>query len=141
MFLSLLLAYGLPLDASKTSGEIGIKPPNISVVERLEAPSIAHAESLAMIEVPSETKPSSVAESTCNTGNVYKDFIYMHESGCNPGSVNSIGCRGLGQACPGTKLPCGNDFACQDAYFTQYALGRYGSWEAAYQFWKANNWW
>lgn len=70
-----------------------------------------------------------------------KAFIYQHESGNDPTSVNSIGCRGLGQACPGSKLPCGDDYACQDAYFTQYAMQRYGSWEAAYQFWILHNWW
>jgi parvulin-like peptidyl-prolyl isomerase len=81
------------------------------------------------------------AEGSCNTGNKYKDFIYMHESSCNPGAVNSIGCRGIGQACPGSKLPCGNDFACQDKWFSNYAIKRYGSWEKAYQFWLANSWW
>ncbi len=84
---------------------------------------------------------SSVSASGCNTGNQYKDFIYMKESGCNPSAVNSIGCRGIGQACPGSKLPCGADFACQDAYFSNYAIQRYGSWEAAYSFWLRNSWW
>lgn len=74
-------------------------------------------------------------------GNTAKMFIYMHESGNNPAAVNSIGCRGLGQACPGSKLPCGNDYACQDAYFTNYAMQRYGSWEAAYSFWLSHRWW
>lgn len=75
------------------------------------------------------------------SGNFYKDFIYQKESGNNPNAVNSIGCRGIGQACPGTKLPCGADYACQDAWFTNYAMQRYGSWEAAYNFWVANKWW
>jgi 5'-3' exonuclease len=70
-----------------------------------------------------------------------KSFIYSHESGNRPEAVNSIGCRGLGQACPGTKLPCGDDYACQDAYFTSYMLGRYGTWENAKAFWLANHWW
>ena len=70
-----------------------------------------------------------------------KMYIYMHESGNNPNSVNSIGCRGLGQACPGTKLPCGADYACQDAWFTNYMLQRYGSWQNAYVFWINNHWW
>lgn len=70
-----------------------------------------------------------------------KMFIYMHESGNNPSSVNASGCRGLGQACPGSKLPCGDDYTCQDAYFTNYMLGRYGSWENARAFWLANSWW
>jgi hypothetical protein len=73
--------------------------------------------------------------------NSYKAYIYQHESGNNPNAVNSIGCRGLGQACPGSKLPCGSDYACQDAWFTNYALTRYGSWEAAYGWWVQNHWW
>lgn len=68
-------------------------------------------------------------------------FIYMHESGNNPAAVNSSGCRGLGQACPGSKLPCGADYACQDAFFTNYMLNRYGSWENAKAFWLSHNWW
>ena len=70
-----------------------------------------------------------------------KMFIYMHESGNNPNAVNSLGCRGLGQACPGSKLPCGADYACQDAWFTQYMLNRYGSWNNARDFWLRNHWW
>jgi hypothetical protein len=79
-----------------------------------------------------------------------KNFVYMHESGNDPTAVNSQGCRGLGQACPGTKLPCGNDYACQDQYFTAYMESRYGSWQAAKAHWLARvpingrdmgNWW
>lgn len=74
--------------------------------------------------------------------NFYANFIYMHESGCRTDAVNSKGCRGIGQACPGSKLPCSNsDYACQNAFFTKYAMDRYGSWEAAYNFWQANRWW
>lgn len=71
-----------------------------------------------------------------------KACIYMKESGNNPAAVNSIGCRGLGQACPGDKLPCSStDYACQDAWFTNYAMQRYGSWENAWSFWQQHNWW
>lgn len=73
--------------------------------------------------------------------NEYANFIYMHESGCNLNSVNALGCRGIGQACPGDKLPCGADYACQNAFFTQYAISRYGSWYNAYIAWIAQNWW
>ena len=73
--------------------------------------------------------------------NFYANYIYMRESGCNLNAVNPIGCRGIGQACPGSKLPCGPDYACQNAFFTSYAMGRYGSWEAAYNFWLKNHWW
>lgn len=81
------------------------------------------------------------ASAGCNTGNPYKDFIYYKESTCNTRAVNSIGCRGIAQACPGSKLPCGDDFACQDAWFTNYAITRYGSWEQAYYKWIAQGWW
>lgn len=82
------------------------------------------------------------AQSYSLPANQAKAFIYQKESGNNPAAINSIGCRGLGQACPGSKLPCSDsDYACQDAWFTNYMLQRYGSWEKAYQFWIANNWW
>lgn len=87
----------------------------------------------ATVETPAASYPLPEDEA--------KAFIYSHESGNNPSAVNSIGCRGLGQACPGTKLPCDHDYACQDAYFTSYMLGRYGSWNAARAFWLANGWW
>lgn len=83
----------------------------------------------------SETPPTSCGD------NVYAHYIYMHESSCRLDAVNSIGCRGLGQACPGTKLPCGNDYVCQNNWFTNYANQRYGSWYNAYVFWLSNHWW
>lgn len=94
---------------------------------------------------PVVTTPAALPDGYgCGGVNQYAAFIYYHESGCNPGSVNGSGCAGIGQACPGSKMPCGltqADFTCQDAYFTDYAVGRYGSWEAAYQFWIGHNWW
>lgn len=81
---------------------------------------------------------TAYAATGCNTGNAAKDFIYMKESGCNPGAINPGGCRGLGQACPGSKLPCSDsDYACQDAWFTNYMSQRYGTWEAAKAHWLA----
>lgn len=73
--------------------------------------------------------------------NSYAQYIYQHESGCNLNAVNAGGCRGIGQACPGSKLPCGADYACQNAFFTKYANDRYGGWAGAYNFWLQNNWW
>jgi len=85
-----------------------------------------------------QTAKAFAAQANCDTP---KMCIYMKESGNNPLAVNSIGCRGIGQACPGTKLPCGADYACQDAWFTNYAITRYGSWDAAWVFWQQNHWW
>lgn len=73
----------------------------------------------------------------CKSISNAKAFIYCKESGNSTAAINGGGCRGLGQACPGTKLPCGNDYACQDAYFTNYMKQRYGSWEKAKAFWLA----
>jgi hypothetical protein len=75
-----------------------------------------------------------------------KAFIYSHESGGRLTARNSGGCLGLGQACPGSKLvnACPNwetDYACQDAFFTNYMLNRYKTWENAKAFWLANRWW
>lgn len=91
---------------------------------------------------PVEPAPAPAPVVTAPTSpNEDKAFIYQHESGNRTTAVNSIGCRGLGQACPGSKLPCGDDYACQDAFFTKYAMDRYGSWANARKFWEANRWW
>lgn len=69
----------------------------------------------------------------------------MHESGNNPGAINpTSGACGLGQALPCSKMPCGltlADYACQDAFFTQYAISRYGGWAQAQAAWEAQGWW
>lgn len=75
----------------------------------------------------------------------YVDFVIDHESHWNVGSTNSGGCKGLGQACPGSKLvaACPNwdiDAACQLRFFSNYA-NKYGGWEGAYNFWVAHHWW
>lgn len=73
-----------------------------------------------------------------------KAYIYAHESGNNPTAQNSIGCLGLGQACPGEKLlaVCPTlEYGCEDTFFTNYALARYGSWQIAYQHWLNFRWW
>lgn len=41
---------------------------------------------------------SGTAKVSAASGNFYKDFIYHHESGNRTTAVNSIGCRGIGQA-------------------------------------------
>lgn len=87
------------------------------------------------------------------TGNDAKAFIYEHESGNSPCKINggAIDCNytgsracGLGQALPCSKLTavCSlADYACQDAWFTNYMQQRYGTWENARAFWLANRWW
>ena len=71
-----------------------------------------------------------------------KAFIYSRESGNNPNATNPNGCYGLGQDCNGAvRGQCGADYACQDQFFTNYAMRRYGSWENALAFWQSHHWW
>lgn len=60
------------------------------------------------------------------------DEIFKAESGWRLNAVNELGCRGLGQACPGSKLPCTEYQAvCQVQYFYKYMKDRYGgAWQA-----------
>lgn len=74
--------------------------------------------------------------------NSAKAFIYARESGNNPNATNPNGCYGLGQDCNGVvRIQCGADYACQDQFFTNYAMRRYGSWENALAFWQSHHWW
>lgn len=70
------------------------------------------------------------------------EYIGFKESSWNPTAINSIGACGLFQALPCEKMPCSlSDVACQVRWATNYATTRYGSWQQAYTFWIANNWW
>jgi uncharacterized protein YabE (DUF348 family) len=76
----------------------------------------------------------------------YVDYIVSHESGWNPAAGNASGAYGLCQALPGSKMSsAGADWATnpvtQLRWCNGYALGRYGSWAAAYSHWVAyRNW-
>ena len=79
--------------------------------------------------------------------NEYAHYIYMHESGCRTNAVGSVETElgracGIGQALPCSKLPCAlDDYACENSYFTNYAVSRYGSWYNAYLYWMAHGNW
>lgn len=73
----------------------------------------------------------------------YVDYVVSKESGWNPNATNaSSGACGLVQALPCSKVP-GNGYNPIDnlRWANGYAVGRYGSWAGAYQFWINNNWW
>lgn len=105
------------------------------------------------VDVPQSTAPPPQTQSSTDNlansvvpgcgDNAQANFIYMHESGCRLIAPNGSGCDGIGQACPASKIynACPNmDYACQNAFFTNYA-NRYGGWAGAYTFWIANSWW
>ncbi|MFT4258664.1 transglycosylase SLT domain-containing protein [Microbacterium sp.] len=73
----------------------------------------------------------------------YVNYIVSKESGWNPNATNrSSGACGLVQALPCSKVP-GNGYNPVDnlRWGNGYAVGRYGSWEGAYNFWTRNHWW
>jgi hypothetical protein len=73
----------------------------------------------------------------------YVDYIVNRESSWNPNATNSSsGACGLVQALPCSKVP-GNGYDPVDnlRWGNGYAVGRYGSWAAAYDFWTRNHWW
>lgn len=117
---------------------------------KIEAKKEADRKAAEAAKAPVVTASYSAPAVPANTGpvagcgdNFYANYIYMHESGCRTHNPNGSGCDGIGQACPASKVigPCGYDYACQNAWFTNYAIERYGSWEGAYNFWINNHWW
>ena len=52
------------------------------------------------------------------------------------GIVQALPCQKLLVHCPNLA-----DYGCQDRWFTQYAVARYGSWSGAKAFWLRNRWW
>ncbi len=76
----------------------------------------------------------------------YVNYIFTRESGWRPGARNPSGLYvGLGQTSP-ARLAAAcpeweTDPVCQIGVFNSYAVGRYGSWSGAYDFWTANHWW
>ena len=77
----------------------------------------------------------------------YVDYSISHESGWNYHAVNgSSGAYGLPQSLPAGKLAsAGADWrdnpVTQLRWANNYAVGRYGSWGGAYNFWTVNHWW
>lgn len=105
-------------------------PPPVVVAEYVETPKIEPAKAEGCLWANHTSSPELAA------------YIFVKESGCRPEAVNGAGCRGLGQACPGGKLPCSDsDGECQAKWFENYAMNRYGSWQAAYDFKLAKGWW
>ncbi len=96
-----------------------------------EAPTPASQE-----VVPVQEQPQEIVEPPVTDESEAKAFIYFKESGNNPLAKNSIGCFGLGQDCNGiVEQQCGGNYDCQDRFFTEYMLRRYGTWQAAKSFW------
>lgn len=77
----------------------------------------------------------------------YVNFIMEHEARWNPIAQNrTSGAYGICQALPGSKMAsAGSDWQTnpitQLRWCNSYAIGRYGSWAGAYEFWVKHKWW
>ena len=77
----------------------------------------------------------------------YVNFIMEHEAHWNPIAQNrTSGAYGICQALPGSKMAsAGSDWQTnpitQLRWCNGYAIGRYGSWAGAYEFWVKHKWW
>jgi len=112
----------------------------VSVPEPVPVPE-STPEPIVQPEPPAPQKPVYAPMSD----NAAKDWIYMKESSMRLDAVNSIGACGLGQSLPCSKMEsvCPDwrtNYACQDAWFTNYVNARYGGWSQAQQFWIAHGW-
>lgn len=115
------------------------------------------------VQIPADKTAVMAEAGIAPSDYAYVNYIVSNESGWCPTKVQGeVGyCPGyapsmsvlesdtgygLGQATPGDKMsPFGSDWetnpVTQLRWATSYADGRYGSWEAAYEFWQANHYW
>lgn len=99
------------------------------------------------ISIPSDKTGAMNAAGIASSDHAYVNYIVSRESRWNVLAKNaSTGAYGLCQALPGSKMAtAGSDWetnaVTQLKWCTGYAVGRYGSWEAAYNFWAEHHWW
>lgn len=147
-----LILFSVPHSAPKARLEPSagrVMDFSIPNLKPLEMPHMEAVEAAVPVDVPKPAPVAPPAPSTpspgvySGSGDQYMDWIFSKESGGNPTALNSIGCLGLGQACPASKLyaACPTlEVACQIQYFTNYAVSRYGSTYNAYLFWVSHSW-
>jgi hypothetical protein len=113
------------------------------------------------VQIPSDKQAVMAAAGITSSDMPYVDYIISHESGWCPTKLQGhpgvcppyapaeipggLG-YGLGQATPGSKMaPFGGDWqtsaVTQLRWATSYAVGRYGSWGAAYNYWTVHHNW
>jgi uncharacterized protein YabE (DUF348 family) len=126
-----------------TNGQVAARTVIQSVVIQDPVPTIIARGTRVLV---TGDKTSWMAAAGISSGDYgYVNYIISHESGWNPASLNSSGCAGLGQACPGSKLAAAcpgwqNDPVCQLRFFSGYA-SRYGGWGGSYNFWLSHHYW
>lgn len=142
----IFVAFLLPANLAKheEAGQLVHKATHLETISARpiqEAGELTAVEVKPVIQAPTPAPVASAPETNCGS-DPYMAYIYQHESGCRTDAVNWLGCTGIGQSCPASKIAhCGTDFACQDAWFRNYAISRYGSTYQAYLTWTSQHWW
>ncbi len=136
-----ITSFSMPLEAQKPTSD-GFPLPTAVAVTKYKDVSVASISSFS----PKNSMAVVIAKPTVKVVPIgcadAKSCIYSHESGNNPAAVNYLGCYGLGQDCNHiVRAMCSTDYACQDTYFSGYAVRRYGSWDKAWIFWSSHRWW
>ncbi len=139
--ISLLISSGLPSYIPQDVSPIPIIKQ--TPVQALPEPKLSEAQELSPVE--SEAPIEAPKAAVVHSDDYYLDWIAQHESSNNPYAINEIGACGLYQSLPCSKVlsKCGSldNVACQQEWGLEYALSRYGSTEAAFNFWQANRYW
>ncbi len=99
------------------------------------------------VSIPSDKTAAMSAAGIKSGDHAFVNYIISRESRWNVVATNaSTGAYGLCQALPGSKMAsAGSDWqsnaVTQLKWCNGYAVGRYGSWSAAYDFWVEHHWW
>jgi len=150
-----LVTYQIDMQNGKETGrhviqEVVQTPPVATIIARGKA-----------VQIPEDKSGLMAAAGISSSDYAYVNYIVSHESGWCPTKLQGqIGyCPsyppasiplglgyGLGQATPGSKMAAfGSDWTSnpvtQLRWATSYAVGRYGSWGAAYNHWQASHNW
>lgn len=97
--------------------------------------------------IPQSNEEMMIAAGISPSDFTYATYIFQKESGFRHTAVNkSSGATGICQALPASKMAsAGADYmtnpVTQLRWCNGYAIGRYGSWANAYNFWTRNHWW
>lgn len=128
----------------KNGREVGRKRIQEVIVQDSVAQIIAKGRA---ISIPTDKTAAMSAAGIALKDHAFVNYIVSRESRWNVYAINSsTGAYGLCQALPGTKMAtAGSDWktnpVTQLRWCNGYAVGRYGSWSAAYDFWVAHHWW
>jgi resuscitation-promoting factor RpfB len=98
------------------------------------------------VYIPADKEGVMAAAGISRSDFAYVNYIVSHESGWNAAARNPSGAFGLCQALPGSKMAtAGADWATnpvtQLRWCNGYAVGRYGSWAGAYNYWLSHHYW